>query len=175
MHRQLQRVQVTYDIAKLAPVINTKGFQEHYNGNYKAYVDNFNEGKGDYAFNRAGAFLHDIYFQNIRERRENNVPYGKSEQVIAMRYGTFDNFRAAVLAKAKELQGSGWVYMNQAGYINLIPNHRIVEGACLLIDMWEHAYYPTHGHDKEQYIMEQWKIVNWDFVNRKMLEPVKKD
>lgn len=174
MHRHLERIKVSYDITKLAPVINQKGFHEHYNGNYKAYVDHFNSGEGDLAFNRAGAFLHDIYFRNIRERRENNAPIGKAEHVINMRYGSFDGFKRTVFNKAKELQGSGWIYMNQAGYVNLIPNHRIVEGVCLLIDMWEHAYVYTHGHNKDEYIDEMWKIVNWDDVNQRLLTPIKK-
>lgn len=175
MQRHLERVKVFYDISKLAPVINQKGFNEHYNGNYKGYVDNFNEGKGDYAFNRAGAFLHDIYFQAIRERRDNNLPTGKAEHVINMRYGSFDNFKQAVAQKAHELQGSGWVYMNQAGYINLIPNHRIIEGVCMLIDLWEHAYVYTHGHNKDEYLNEHWKIINWAYVDQRMQMPVKKD
>lgn len=174
MHRHLQRVQVSYDISKLAPAINTKGFNEHYNGNYKAYVDHFNAGEGDLAFNRAGAFLHDIYFQNIRERRDNNVPSGKTAYVIGMRYGTFENFRAMLEKKAKELQGSGWVYMNQSGYLNIIPNHRIVEGVCLLVDLWEHARVYTHGHNLDEYLTEHWKIVNWSDVEARINLPIKK-
>ena len=33
------------------------------------------------------------------------------------------------------------------------------------IDVWEHAYYKKYGPDREKYIKQFLKIVNWDYCN----------
>ena len=33
------------------------------------------------------------------------------------------------------------------------------------IDIWEHAYYYKYGPDREKYINNYMKVINWDFCN----------
>lgn len=166
----MKQVAVTYDISKLKPVINEIGFNQHYNVIYKEFVDNFNSGEGDIPFNKAGAFLHELYFENIREVRNNNLPLGRVDHIISLRYGSFENFIKTLDEAVKRLQGSGWVFMNNAGYINIIPNNRIVDNIALIIDCWEHAYVHAHGADRSSYIRQHLSIINWDVVNRRIQE-----
>lgn len=171
----LTQVPVPFDVAKLKPVVNTEAFDLHYNGVYKNHVDSFNKNEGDSAFNKAGAFLHDVYFENIREYRQSNLPSGKAEQVINIRYGSYERFFSTVEEQVNRLQGNGWVFMNTAGYVNIIPNNRIVDNIALIIDCWEHSYLPTFGIDRNKYIKNHMSIINWDVVNRRILNPKKEE
>jgi Fe-Mn family superoxide dismutase len=167
--KKLECVDFYHDVSALKPAINEIGFDIHFNKVYRQHVTDFNDGIGDFAFNKAGAYLHDLYFDNIREARENNLPTGKSLDVITQRYGTYDNFQKTVREKAATLQGSGWVFMNHAGYVNIIPNNRIVENVALIIDLWEHAYAFAHGANKAAYIEKFFDIINWDKINSRLI------
>ena len=165
----LQLANVTYDVSRLKPVTTEMLFSSHM-GIYKNYVNDFNNGVGDIPFNKAGAFLHKLYFENIREFRQDNTPLGKVAEIIELRYGTLNNFVKMYIETVGKLQGSGWVFMNTAGYLNIIPNNRIVDNIALVIDFWEHAYYPAFGSDREKYAMNHLKVINWDVVNKRILE-----
>ena len=166
--KMLEQTHISYDISKLKPVISEQSFDLHYNSIYKQHVDRFNKGEGDFAFDKAGAFLHNLYFENIREVRQNNEPIGKSLNVIDLRYGSFDRFISTLKDKAKQIQGNGWVFMNNSGYINIIPNNRIVDNIAMIIDCWEHAYMFNFGNDIERYITHSLNIINWDIVDNRI-------
>ena len=165
----LQLANIGYDISRLNPVITEKVFSGHI-GIYKKYVDDYNNSEGDIPFNKAGAFLHKLYFENIRELRQQNTPLGKIDEIIQMRYGDLNNFTKTYLDTVNKLQGSGWVFMNTSGYLNIIPNNRIVDNIAMIIDFWEHAYYPQWGDNRERYAIEHLKLINWEVVNNRILE-----
>jgi len=66
------------------------------------------------------------------------------------------------------MQGSGWVYLSKSGEIKTIKNHAIRNDIVYLIDMWEHAYAMSYQWDKERYLKNLWRIVNWDIVNSRL-------
>lgn len=165
----LQLANVNYDVSRLKPITNEMMFSSHMNL-YKKYVDDYNNSVGDIPFNKAGAFLHKLYFENIRESRNDNTPLGKVSDIISLRYGTLSNFTKMYLETVNKLQGSGWVFMNTSGYLNIIPNNRIVDNIALIIDFWEHAYYPSFGNDREKYAMNHLNIINWDVVNKRIID-----
>jgi len=169
--KEIVQKKVLFDITKLKPVVSVESFDMHYNKIYKKHVDDFNNDKGDFAFNKAGAFLHELYFENIREARANNAPSGKAEHIIKVRYGSFENFLKTLFEQAERLQGNGWLWMNTSGYVNIIPNHRIVDNIALVIDMWEHSFVPVFGSDREAYLKQHLSIINWEVVNNRILNP----
>ena len=173
--KEIKPIKVSYDIAGLKPVVSITGFDLHYHQIYKKYTEDFNEGVGDIAFNKAGAFLHDLYFGNIRPFRQDNRPIGKAEHIINLRYGSYERFVSTLIEQSSRLQGNGWVFMNCAGYVNIIPNNRIVENVALVIDLWEHSFLPNYGNDRNKYIEEHLSIINWDIVNKRMLETKKEE
>ena len=168
--KMLEQTLVSYDIAKLKPVINEHAFDLHYNYIYKKHVDRYNKGEGDFAFDKAGSYLHGLYFENIREFRLNNQPTGKALYMMELRYGSMERFVQTLTEKAKNIQGNGWVFMNTSGYINLIPNNRIVDNVAMIIDCWEHAYMFNYGDNIEKYIINHLNILNWDVINFRMLK-----
>jgi len=166
--KMLEQTKFTYDISKLKPVIHEQAFDLHFNHIYKNHIENYNQGVGDFAFDKAGAYLHKLYFDNIRDFRINNEPYGKALQVMELRYGSFNRFLQTLIDKTKSIQGNGWVFMNTSGYVNLIPNNRIVDNIALIIDCWEHAYMFNFGNDVETYINRTLSIINWEEVSRRI-------
>jgi Fe-Mn family superoxide dismutase len=164
----LQLPKIDYDISQLKPVISEINFQTHIKIN-KTYVDDFNNKSGDIPFNKAGAYLHKLFFENIREHRPNNIPIGKSQQIIQIRYGSFENFLMTYMNTVDKLQGSGWVFMNTSGYLNIIPNNRIVDNIGFVIDFWEHAFYQDYGLDRKAYARDMLHLIDWSVVNERML------
>ena len=170
-----KQVNISYNISALKPVIDEKTFNLHYNGIYKQHVLMYNNAEGSIAYHKAGAHLHNLYFENLREYRPSNLPIGRVSQIIQQRYGNYNNFIKTGLDQISRLEGSGWIFMNSSGYINIIPNNRIVKDIALIIDFFEHAYLAKYGNDREQYFKDHLSIINWDVVNHRILENRKKD
>jgi Fe-Mn family superoxide dismutase len=165
----LQLNNLSYDVSQLAPVVSMATVQEHLKV-YSKHKEDFDNGNGDIPFNKAGAYLHKLYFENLREYRKDNRPMGISAQILEMRYGTWENFVKTYQQTVAKLQGSGWVFMNTSGYLNIIPNNRIVDKIGFIIDFWEHAYYPEWGNNREAYAQHHLDIIDWDKVNQRILD-----
>ena len=154
-----------YSRSGLAPVMSQATIDYHYGELAKGYVDRYNKGEGDAAFNEAGAFLHNIYFPQLMPPKSNNQPKGASLALINRKYGSFKDFKEAMKTEAMKIQGSGWIYMSRTGEIKTIKNHQIKNDIALLIDWWEHSYNLQYGSNKSKYFDSIWKIINWDKVN----------
>lgn len=160
-------MQVSYDISKVK-VFDPSNISEHLKI-YSSHKEKYNNGTGDIPFEKAGMFLHELFFKNIREYRVDNKPLGKVADILETRYGSWKNFYSTYIDTVNKLQGSGWVFMNTSGYLNIIPNNRIVDNIAFVIDFWEHSYYFNYGSDREAYAREVLNIINWDEVNQRIL------
>ena len=67
-----------------------------------------------------------------------------------------------------KIQGSGWVYLSTGGDIKTIANHAVRTDICMIIDWWEHAWALDYQSDKEGYLNNMWKIINWDVCNERL-------
>jgi Fe-Mn family superoxide dismutase len=157
-----------YDKDELAPAISQATIEYHYDKLAKSYATRYNAGEGDPAFNEAGAFLHNILFQQYQTPKSSNKPTDGILEFVETHFKTFDKFKEAFLKTAMSIQGSGWVYLAQDGSIKTIKNHEIKKDIVLLIDWWEHAWALDYQADKEKYLTNQWKIINWDHIEEKL-------
>ena len=164
----LEQKDLPYARSALAPVLSKSNIDNHYGKLYKGYVDRFNKGEGDKTFNKAGAFLHAIWFPQLRAPKNANAPYGASLQLINRHFGTFIDFKKDFEAEAMKIQGSGWIYLSRSGQIKTIKNHAERTDIALLIDWWEHAWAIDYGADKKKYLNNIWRCINWEVVNRKI-------
>jgi Fe-Mn family superoxide dismutase len=137
----------------------------HYGKLAHAYATRYNAGEGDPEFNFAGAFLHNTLFTQYREVRNNNKPNGPVLNFIKKHFKSYENFKDEFLKEVMAMQGSGWVYLAYDGKIKTIKNHEVRDDILLLIDRWEHAWILDYGTDKEKYLNEQWKIINWNVIS----------
>ena len=64
--RTITQTPLPYKQSALEPVLSAKNIDYHYGHLYRGYVDRYNAHEGDREFNRAGAFLHDIFFTQFR-------------------------------------------------------------------------------------------------------------
>jgi Fe-Mn family superoxide dismutase len=88
--------------------------------------------------------------------------------LIEDKFGDFDAFKEAFKAVAMKIQGSGWVYLSTGGDIKTIANHAVRTDICVLVDSWEHAYSLDYRADKEKYLDNIWRIIDWDVCNQRL-------
>ena len=165
---KLETTPLPYTHKALEPVMSAETIDYHYEHLAKGYAQRYNAGEGDADFNRAGSFLHNKFFPQLRAPRGANRPRGAVLQLIEDRFKTYDDFRMAFKDAAMKIQGSGWVYLSTGGEIKTIRNHAVRTDICLLVDWWEHAWSLDYQWDKERYLDNIWKIIDWDVCNQRL-------
>jgi Fe-Mn family superoxide dismutase len=165
---KLETTPLPYGVKDLDPVMSADTINYHYEHLAKGYAKRYNAGEGNANFNRAGSFLHNKFFPQLRAPKGANRPRGAILTLIEEHFKTYEDFKEAFKQEAMKIQGSGWVYLSTAGSIKTIPNHQVRTDIALLMDFWEHAWALDYQSDKEAYINGFWKIVNWDVVNERL-------
>jgi len=165
---KLETPPLPYAPKDLAPVMSADTINYHYEHLAKGYAKRYNAGEGNADFNRAGSFLHNQFFPQLRPAKSANRPRGPVLTLIEEHFKTFEDFKEAFREKAMSIQGSGWVYLSTTGDIKTIRNHAVRTDIALLIDWWEHAWALDYQSDKEAYLNNFWKIVNWDIINERI-------
>jgi Fe-Mn family superoxide dismutase len=126
--------------------------------------------------NAGGAFNHALFWNMLSP----NLTKLKGELLkkITKEYGSFPSFKKEFEKIAKERFGSGWVWLILTSRNTLkimsTPNQdnplmNVIEGGgfpLLGLDLWEHAYYLKYRNKRDEYIVNFWKVVNWDFVSK---------
>jgi Fe-Mn family superoxide dismutase len=155
------------DRAALVPVMSKETVNYHYGKLAAGYVKRYNDKQGDDDFNYGGAKLHNLFFPQLQEPTSGNKPSGISAEVIDKKWKNFKNFQDAVAVEFMKAQGSNWIYMDSRSEIHTIHNHEYRKGMdiALIIDAWEHAWALDYQHDKQKYLDNIWRIINWDVIN----------
>jgi superoxide dismutase, Fe-Mn family len=91
--KTLTHTPLPYKRDELEPSISEETIDYHYGELYGGYVKRYNKGEGDPEFNEAGAFLHDIYFTQFRAPKSNNLPTGKSLELIEEHLDRMKSFK----------------------------------------------------------------------------------
>lgn len=152
----------------LSPVLSKDSIEYHYEHLAKDYAKRYNAEIGNPHFNRAGNFLHNTFFAQLRAPKLPNKPRNKALELIESKFNDWETFKEKFTDAATTIQGSGWVYLSTGGEIKTISNHAVRTDIALLLDMWEHAYALDYRWDKASYVKEFWKIVNWDVINERL-------
>jgi Fe-Mn family superoxide dismutase len=164
----LERVKLADELTAFGPSVGEGTMNYHYGQLYKAYCDRFNKKEGDVEFNQAGAFLHSKYFSQFKTPVAVNKPTGASLEFINQHFDNFKKFKEDFKQAAMAIQGSGWAYLARDGKIKTIKNHQIKNDIVLIIDWWEHAWALDYQSDKEAYLLNQWKIIDWNIINQRI-------
>ena len=166
--KTLERIKLPYALDGLGRSLSKRALNYHYGKLYKAYCDRYNAGEGDLDFNEAGAFLHAKYFSQFISPKSNNQPTGNCLNFIEEHFQGYKDFQTKFLKEAMSIQGSGWVYLARDGKIKTIKNHEIKNDIVLLIDWWEHSWALDYDSDKESYLNNQWKIIDWSVIEQRI-------
>jgi Fe-Mn family superoxide dismutase len=165
---KLETTPLPYGEKDLEPVLSQASIEYHYGELARGYAKRYNAGEGNADFNRAGSFLHNKFFPQLRAPKGANRPKGAVLALIEEHFKTYEDFKEQFKEAAMKIQGSGWVYLSTGGTIKTIPNHQVRTDIALLLDMWEHSYVLDYLWNKEEYIDSYWKIVDWDIVNERL-------
>ena len=149
------------------PVLSSKAIKFHHDVLAKGYVDRFNSKEGDPKFNEAGAFLHNLYFDQFTKPNTSTVP-SRLTKFLKQHFQSVDKFKIEFENRALTTQGSGWCYLSTRGTIELITNHQIKRDIVLIIDMWEHAFVLDYQADKKSYLTNHWQIIDWDIIQDRL-------
>ncbi|MDD4107008.1 MAG: superoxide dismutase, partial [Candidatus Shapirobacteria bacterium] len=119
--KTLNIIPLPYAYEELEPVISRKIMELHHDKHYTAYVNGANsalekieknrEVMRDFSFNYNGAKLHELFFDNMRKPKENNMPSGKILEAINLNFGSFENFQKEFSQAAVSVEGSGWAVL----------------------------------------------------------------
>ncbi len=130
--------------------------------------------------NGGGHYNHEMFWQCMRPKRDNNAPTGKMLEAIEKQFFSFDNFKKQFAEFGKNRFGSGWawLYINKDNLItigsttnqdNPLMDVAEIKGFPLLaLDVWEHAYYLKYQNKRAEYIDAWWNVVNWDYVTERL-------
>lgn len=158
---------LAYKLSDLEPVLSKQNIDWHYNVHSKGYEKSANE-TGE-AFPAAGVYLHNIWWAGLCAPKSGNKPKDDCSNFIDEKFNDFKTFQAEFEEAALATKGSQWIALNKSGKIITIDKHKIVKNLVVLLDMWEHSFYPTYGPDKKKYLKAFWRIVNWDESAKRLL------
>jgi Fe-Mn family superoxide dismutase len=169
---KLEQESIDYNRNELDPVMSKQTLDYHYGKLAGGYVDRYNKKEGNDAFNYGGAILHNLFFPQLQPPKSGNLPTDISKEIINEKWGSFDKFKKEFSLEFMKAQGSNWIYMDSKGNIKVIHNHEYNKSMdiALLIDGWEHAWALDYQHDKQKYLDNIWRIINWTVVNRRIEE-----
>lgn len=165
---KIETTPLPYTHKALEPVMSADTIEYHFEHLAKGYAKKYNAGEGNPDFNRAGSFLHNKFFPQLKAPKGANRPKGAVLELIENNFKTYEDFKIAFKEVAMKIQGSGWVYLSTNGTIKTIPNHQVRTDICVLVDFWEHAWALDYQWDKEKYLDNIWKIINWEVCSERI-------
>ncbi|HNX44087.1 MAG TPA: superoxide dismutase [Bacteroidales bacterium] len=135
--------------------------------------------------NAGGYYNHFLYWENM-QITTGNMPSGDLEAAIIRKFGSVGAFREQFGNAAKAIFGSGWAWLilnkdkepeitTTSNQDNPLMDIAPVQGIPLLaLDVWEHAYYLSYQNRRADYVNAFWNHINWDEVERRFSEAMKK-
>ncbi len=129
--------------------------------------------------NGGGHYNHEMFWQCMRPKQNENKPAGKLMDAIEKNFTSFSNFKTQFSDAGKNRFGSGWAWLyadkNKKLSIGSTPNQdnplmdvSEIKGFPLLgLDVWEHAYYLKYQNKRADYIENWWNVVNWNYVQQR--------
>ena len=120
---KLETTPLPYSEKELEPVMSRATIDYHYEHLAKGYAKRYNAGEGNANFNRAGSFLHNKFFPQLRAPKTANRPRGVVLSLIEEHFKTWEDFKEQFEETAMKIQGSGWIYLSTGGEIKIGRAH----------------------------------------------------
>jgi Fe-Mn family superoxide dismutase len=183
--------ELPYGYDALEGTISADIMKFHHDMHHQTYVDKFNlalqsapefEGmsieeilkscknldesiRGPICNNGGGHYNHSLFWQCMSPSG-GGEPDGELAKMITNKYGSFQNFVDEFSAKAMNVFGSGWVFLQPNGDIIATANQDTpimmgLSAPILCLDVWEHAYYLDYKNRRADYVKAWWNVVDW--------------
>lgn len=136
--------------------------------------------------NGGGHFNHTFFWESLAPANKTGQPSAALTKQITQDFGSMDAFKQKFNEAATGRFGSGWAWliMTPEGKLAITstPNQdnplmdlAETKGQPLLgLDVWEHAYYLKYQNRRADYIKAFWSVVNWNKVNERYMQAMKK-
>ena len=181
-----------YAIDALAPHMSQETLEFHHGKHHATYVAKLNglvEGT-DLAsksleeiiktseggvFNNAAQIWNHTFYWNSLAPNAGGAPTGAIADAINAKWGSFEEFKAALNDKAVNNFGSSWTWLVKLadGSLDIVNTSNastpLTEDGVtpiLTVDLWEHAYYIDYRNVRPNYLNGFWALVNWEFANK---------
>jgi Fe-Mn family superoxide dismutase len=124
--------------------------------------------------NAGGHFNHSFFWVTMSPET-NQEPLDRLKEDIDKEFGSFQKFKEEFIDKGLKQFGSGWVWLclnnDNKLMITGMPNQMnpYIEGCgtpLLGCDVWEHAYYLKYQNNREKYLTNWFKVINWKLVSK---------
>ena len=182
-----------YPLDALAPVISRATMEVHYDKHHRGYVERVNKlvagtnkaslslddvitkSTGPLAHAAAQAWNHDFFWRSMTPRK--TQPSAAVASALVHAFGSLEAFEERWKTAAKDLFGSGWVWLirSKTGALEIVttPNagllvHETAAVPLMTLDVWEHAYYLDYKNERARYVEGAWGLINWDFVAERL-------
>ena len=119
---------------------------------------------------------HVFFFNSLRQG--SGQPTGDIAEIIVAQYNSWENFRKKLIAKGRNLFGSGWVWvvLDDESQLSIIKGLDaevpfVYRGLTPIfcIDVWEHAYYIDYENQRGDYLRNVVdNLINWNFANKNL-------
>ena len=188
-----------FELTALEPHISRKTLEFHYGKHHRHYVDTLNELIKGTALDRADlvaimnasceknpeiydnaaqAWNHDFLWHSMTNSGKS--PSAELERTIGKTFGSLNDFKGKFSKEAKELFGSGWVWLtkDRKGRLQIRATQNAenpmqdAEVPLFTCDVWEHAYYLDYQNERPKFLENFWSIVNWEFIESNLESPV---
>jgi Fe-Mn family superoxide dismutase len=128
--------------------------------------------------NGGGHYNHELFWKSMSPN-SSEKPSGKLLTALEESFNSFDSYKTQFGDAGKNRFGSGWAWLFLDGdkklRIGSTPNQdnplmdiSEIKGFPVLgLDVWEHAYYLRYQNKRPDYIASWWKVVNWDFIQKR--------
>lgn len=134
-------------------------------------------------FNLAAQIWNHSFFFKCLSPIGGGQPSGRIAEEINASFGDFAKFKEQFNAVSMAHFGSGWTWLVHSAAekkLKIVDTHDagcpLTEGGLkpiLVIDLWEHAFYPSYGPKKADYLEFFWRSVNWQFAEQNLLNDSK--
>lgn len=117
--------------------------------------------------------LHEYYFENIGS--DHNVPDAHVISYLSKDYGSYENWEADFIATGKASRG--WAILcydtRSMRFRNIsLDSHDVgnltTSIPILVLDVYEHAYFLQYADNKEEYIHNFMKDIDWALVKQRI-------
>jgi Fe-Mn family superoxide dismutase len=130
------------------------------------------EDKTKFLNNAGGHFNHTFFWRSMTPEM-NQKPIDKLEEDINKQFGSFDKFKKEFIETGVKHFGSGWVWLcvdngklKIQGFANQSNPYIEKCGVPVLgCDVWEHSYYLKYQNNREKYLTNWFKVIDWSFVS----------
>lgn len=186
-----------YAYDALEPIISKEIMMLHHDKHHQSYVDGLNKAEKmlekarqshdfslvkhwsrELSFHGSGHYLHTIFWHNMKPKG-GGQPTGKLLSKIQSYFGSFEAFKKHFSEAAKNVEGGGWallVWSPRARHLEILQTEKHNNLTqwdtipLLVLDVWEHAYYPQYKNDRAEYVKNWWAVVNWKDVEKRFEE-----